>query len=362
MNDKEMRARIAALREQGKTDDEIIEQLAGSKWDARDIERVVVLPKPQTGGGPIIKVSGVSKHYKKVTALNNVTLDVAARGVTALLGPNGAGKTTLVRIMATLLPMTKGTVTAAGLDVVADSQKLRRIIGLAGQYAAVDEYLTARENLEMVGRLYHLGKSVAKKRADELIKQFDLSEAADRTLKTYSGGMRRRLDLAASIVAHPKILFLDEPTTGLDPRGRFAMWNIIRDLVDEGTTVVLTTQYLEEADQLADKVFVIDHGRIIAHGTPDELKRKVGGDILEIHLTKHSDAKQAGEMIKKFGDGNPHADPATGIVTLAVSGGASVLVNVVRELDGANLKLTDVMLRRPSLDDVFLKLTGHEAK
>ncbi len=360
--DQQLLKKIADLRNSGSSDEQIIESLTGTGWDARDIERIVVLPRPVKPGAPIINVRGVSKKYKKVTALDDVSLEINASGVTALLGPNGAGKTTLVRILATLLPVTNGNVTVAGLDLVRDAQKIRELIGLAGQYAAVDEYLTARENLEMVARLYHLTSAVAKTRATELIKLFDLSEAADRTLKTYSGGMRRRLDLAASIVAHPKILFLDEPTTGLDPRGRFAMWNIIRDLVDEGTTVVLTTQYLEEADQLADKVFVIDHGRIIAQGTPDELKHKVGGDILEIHLTQHSDAEQAAALIKKFGDGEPHVDASTGIVTIAASGGAAVLVNVVRELDGAKLKLTDVMLRRPSLDDVFLKLTGHEAK
>ena len=331
-------------------------------WQLQKTEEVDAAPRQAAAGESIITVSGVSKHYKKVKALENVSLEVRAGKVTALLGPNGAGKTTLVRILTTLLTPSSGNATAAGLDVVRDAQKLRGVIGLAGQYAAVDEFLTGRENLVLVGRLYHLSKPAATARASELLKQFDLEEAADRTLKTYSGGMRRRLDLAASIVIHPKILFLDEPTSGLDPRGRFALWSIIRDLVEDGTTVLLTTQYLEEADQLADTIFVIDHGKIIASGTPNELKSKVGGDILELHVTNHAEAAKAAALVKKHGDAEPHADSDTGVVTMAVSGGASILVDVVRELDAAKLHISDVMLRRPSLDDVFLKLTGHEAK
>ncbi|MFO0702814.1 MAG: ATP-binding cassette domain-containing protein [Candidatus Andersenbacteria bacterium] len=323
----------------------------------------IELERAKAAGAPIIAVKSASKLYgKKVTALDNVSLEVARGQVTALLGPNGAGKTTLVRTLTTLLEPTSGTAVAVGLDVVKDAQQLRSKIGLAGQYAAVDEFLTGRENLELVGRLYHLPKATAKTRADELLNQFDLVEAADRTLKTYSGGMRRRLDLAASLVNRPTILFLDEPTTGLDPRGRFALWNIIRDLVKDGTTVLLTTQYLEEADQLADTILVIDHGHIIARGTPNELKRQVGGDILELHLGTHADAPKAAALVKQYGDAEPHADSDTGIVTMAVSGGANVLVEAVRALDAAKLELNDVMLRRPSLDDVFMKLTGHEAK
>lgn len=348
-------------------DNNIERTLEGAGLSTREHEQdKVVATTPHGSNEPIISVRSVSKHYggrkKTLKALDNVSLEVKRGSVTALLGPNGAGKTTLVRIMTTLLAPTSGSVTAAGLDVVRDAQKLRAVIGLAGQSVAVDDFLTGRENLELVGRLYHLEKMATKKRAAELLKQFDLEEAADRTLKTYSGGMRRRLDLAASLVAHPQILFLDEPTSGLDPRGRFTLWNIIRDLVQAGTTVLLTTQYLEEADQLADLIFVIDHGRIIERGTAKELKRNVGGDILELHLTNHADATKAAELIRHFGDATPHADSETGIVTLAVSGGASVLVAAVRQLDGAQLHLADVMLRHPSLDDVFMKLTGHEAK
>jgi ABC-2 type transport system ATP-binding protein len=323
----------------------------------------IPMPSPNAN---IITVRNVSKFYKKVHALEDVSLEVRKGSVTALLGPNGAGKTTLVRAMTTLLKPDLGTITVAGHDVVRDAQKLRSIIGLAGQYAAVDGILTGRENLEMVGRLYRLSKSEAKTRATELLKAFDLEDAADRSLKTYSGGMRRRLDLAASIVLKPKVLFLDEPTTGLDPRSRFTMWSVIRDLVRDGTTVLLTTQYLEEADQLAGMIFVIDHGKIIAEGTPDELKRQVGGDILEIRVANHSDAVRVGEVIQNLGTteeaGEMKADIDTGIVTLPVSGGASVLVTALRDLDAAGLAISDIMLRRPSLDDVFMKLTGHVAE
>lgn len=317
---------------------------------------------PQSDTTSIIQVNGLSKAFAKVQALDQVSLSVKKGSVTALLGPNGAGKTTLVRILTTLLSPSAGSATIDGLDVIQDAQQLRSIIGLAGQYAAVDEFLTGRENLEMVGRLYQLSATAAKTRATELLIQFNLQDAANRPLKTYSGGMRRRLDLAASLVIKPKVLFLDEPTTGLDPRSRFALWNVIRDLVAGGTTVLLTTQYLEEADQLAHQIFVIDHGKIIAQGTPDELKKQVGGEVLELHVTNHQDAPKAAELITQFGSGEPVSDTSSGIVTMSTAGGASVLVDVVRQLDAANMKLLDITLRRPSLDDVFMKLTGHQAE
>jgi ABC-2 type transport system ATP-binding protein len=357
-----IKQKISEGRRQGLTDEQLKSRLSQEGWQVQEFEDFLLEPKRAAAptGQTIISVRGVSKTFgKKVKALESVTVDIQAGTVTALLGPNGAGKTTLVRILATLLQPTAGTATVAGLDTVTDAQKLRSVIGLAGQYAAVDETLTGKENLEMFGRLYHLSKRAAQARADELLRQFDLEKAAGRTLKTYSGGMRRRLDLAASLVIKPKVLFLDEPTTGLDPRSRFALWNVIRDLVSDGTTVLLTTQYMEEADQLADQIFVIDRGHIITKGTPNELKRQIGGEILELHMENHDDVTKASELIKKFGKDAPHADPATGIVTLPLTGGASALVSVVRELDNAKLKLVDVMLRRPSLDDVFLKLTGH---
>ena len=355
---------IHQAREHGMTNEQIVKALTDAGWHVNEIldvvlERAVPVPAPGAADQNIISVQGISKFYKQVKALDNVSLNVKRGGVTALLGPNGAGKTTLVRILTTLLAPSHGQATVDGLDVVKDAQALRSHIGLAGQYAAVDEILTGRENLVMVGQLYHLKTAEAKARSNQLLKQFELEEAADRPAKTYSGGMRRRLDLAASLIMHPKMLFLDEPTTGLDPRSRFSLWNIIRDLVAEGTTVLLTTQYLEEADQLANYIFVIDHGHIIAQGTADELKRQVGGDVLELHLINHQDAEQAAKTIKGFGSGQPQANIDNGIVTMPTNGGAKILVDVVRQLDNQQLKLADVILRRPSLDDVFMKLTGH---
>lgn len=360
----EVKQYIRGAINSGMSGKEVLEALTSVGWHIRDIGDVILELEREikSNGEEIISVHNISKSYGKVNALDDISLNVKRGAVTAVLGPNGAGKTTLVRILATLLMPTQGQATVAGLDVVRDAQKVRAIIGLAGQYAAVDEILSGRENLEMVGRLYHLNSSESRGRTNELLKQFELEDAADRPVKTYSGGMRRRLDLAASLVARPQILFLDEPTTGLDPRSRFTLWNIMRDLTESGTTIVLTTQYLEEADQLANQIFVIDHGRIIAEGTADELKHQVGGDVVELHMTNHRDADKAAESIRHFGKEEPQADNETGIVTMPADGGASVLTEIIRKLDTTGLNLSDVILRRASLDDVFLKLTGHKTE
>jgi ABC-2 type transport system ATP-binding protein len=350
---------------------QILEALRTAGWHVHDLANILLdhiespeAAAPETASGDsIITVRNVSKIFgKTVRALDNVSLDVKRGSVTALLGPNGAGKTTLVRILSTLLTPDHGTVRVAGFDVTRQAQELRSVIGLAGQYAAVDETLTGRENLVMVGRLYHMDQKTSEHRADELLRQFDLKDAADRVLKTYSGGMRRRLDLAASLVIRPQVLFLDEPTTGLDPRSRFAMWHVIRDLVQDGTTVLLTTQYLEEADQLAHYIFVIDHGRIIAQGTADELKKQVGGEVVEIHIADQARVEEVSSLIARFGTEIPRANTDTGIITMPVNGGAALLIEIVRELDTAAIKILDIVLRRPSLDDVFMKLTGHGAE
>jgi ABC-2 type transport system ATP-binding protein len=312
---------------------------------------------------PAIEAEGLVKVYKsrksEVRALDGVDLTVEEGTVLGLLGPNGAGKTTTVRILATLLKPDAGRATVAGFDVVGQAQQIRRAIGLSGQYAAVDENLTGRENLWMVGRLYQLPSAEARQRGDELLEQFDLVDARDRVVKTYSGGMRRRLDLAAALIGRPRLLFLDEPTTGLDPRSRLGMWDVIRGLVRGGTTLLLTTQYLEEADELADLIAVVDHGRIIARGTADELKAQVGGERIEVVVRHREEIPRASEILTRNGLGAASLDEHTRRLTVPAEGGAATLVAVVRELGEAGIEIDDVGIRRPTLDDVFLSLTGH---
>src|SRR5436309_5581459 len=276
---------------------------------------------------PAILAEGLKKYYGSVKALDGVDIAVPAGTVLGLLGPNGAGKTTAVRILTTLLHPDDGRAEVAGYDVVRDARALRSVIGLAGQYAAVDENLSGRENLELVGRLYHLPRAKTRQRAAELLERFDLAAAADRHVKTYSGGMRRRLDLAASLVADPQVLFLDEPTTGLDPAGRLDLWEVIEQLVAGGTTLLLTTQYLEEADRLADTIAVIDHGKVIATGTADELKTKAGGDVLELTVTSDRKVTTAVKALRELNSGEPHANRRTRRVTVPVQDGASVLTD-----------------------------------
>lgn len=309
-----------------------------------------------------IEVSGLAKNFGKVKALNGISFEVEKGTVVGLLGPNGSGKTTTVRILSTLLKPDGGSAKVSGFDVVSQDEDVRRLIGLTGQYAAVDEYLTGRENLELFGRLFHLSKMDAAKRAAELLERFDLSDAADRGIKGYSGGMRRRLDLAASLIGHPSVLFLDEPTTGLDPRSRLGMWEVIKDLVADGTTVLLTTQYLEEADQLASHIIVLDHGNVIAQGTSDQLKTSVGGDRIEVVLDQESQVAKATEILTALSSGQPLVDSMARRILIPVSGGSKAIVEAVRRLDEANILVDDISLRRPTLDDVFLSLTGHIAE
>ncbi len=310
----------------------------------------------------VIRARGLVKRYGSVTALAGLDLSVPEGTILGLLGPNGAGKTTVVRILTTLLDADEGTAEVAGIDVRADPQGVRERIGLSGQYAAVDEYLTGFENLDMIGRLYRLGRKASRARAHELLERFTLTDAADRPVKTYSGGMRRRLDLAGSLVAAPKVLFLDEPTTGLDPRSRTDMWEVIRELVASGTTLLLTTQYLEEADRLADDIVVIDHGRIIAQGTADQLKGKVGGERVELVVESAADVSTARQVLVGLSMGEVQVEQASRRLVAPVSGGAGVLLEVLRQLDAAGVAVLDVGLRRPTLDDVFLLLTGQSTE
>ncbi|HYC81183.1 MAG TPA: ATP-binding cassette domain-containing protein [Solirubrobacterales bacterium] len=311
-------------------------------------------------GDAAIEARGLVKSYGKVQALCGVDLSAPAGTVLGLLGPNGAGKTTAVRILTTLLPADGGEARVAGIDVMGEAAKLRSQIGLAGQYAAVDENLTGFENLDMVGRLYHLPKGEPARRAERLLENFDLADAGGRLVRTYSGGMRRRLDLAAALVAEPPVLFLDEPTTGLDPRSRLALWETIEGRVAEGTTVLLTTQYLDEADRLADRISVIDHGVVIAEGSSDELKDQVGGESLEVTLEHEADVEGAVAALTPLASAEPR--PEDGILRVPVSQRRGAVADAVRRLEQAGVGIDDISMRRPTLDDVFLELTGHAAE
>ena len=303
------------------------------------------------------------KTYRKgsVKALDGLSLDVTEGTVLSVLGPNGAGKTTTVRILATLLSPDSGRATVAGIDVIKNPEKVREVIGLSGQYAAVDETLTGWDNLVMFGQLYHLGKTKSVARANELLEKFSLTDSARRPIKTYSGGMRRRLDLAASLIVRPKVLFLDEPTTGLDPRGRQEMWGVIEELVKDGVTLLLTTQYLEEADQLADEIVVIDYGKVIARGTSDALKKQVGGERLEV-IVEQAQISAAVEILQRVSGATASIDEGLRKITAPVSSGSTALVEVLRAMDTSDIHPLDIALKRPSLDDVFMSLTGHAAE
>ena len=309
-----------------------------------------------------VEASGLTKRYGDVVALDGLDLSVPTGSVLGLLGPNGAGKTTAVSILTTLTAPDAGTARVAGVDVVREPQRVRSLIGLSGQYAAVDEHLTATENLEMIGCLYGMRRRAARQKANELIERFRLTEAANRPLKTFSGGMRRRIDLAGALLADPPVLFLDEPTTGLDPRSRGELWDVIRERVEAGTTVILTTQYLEEADQLAHEIVVIDHGRAIARGTSQELKRRTGGEHLDIHLALIGDLPRVEAILRPFAIGAVRIDEQDVLISIPVAKGVEALGSVMAELSTQNVAIADIALRRPTLDDVFMELTGRKTQ
>lgn len=355
---------IFQTKKAGMTSKEISSVLKGKGWDIHhfvDLIHSFYFHKEKKG---FISVNGVSKNYGDVRALEDIHLNINRGAIIALLGPNGAGKTTLIRIMTTLLKPDKGMVNIAGHDVIKEPHKVREIIGLAGQYASIDENLTGFENLNMIGRLYHLDKAEVQRRAIELLNDFDLLEAGSRIVKTYSGGMRRRLDLAASLISQPQVLFLDEPTAGLDPTSRQKLWEIIKNLSKNGTTVILTTQYLEEADNLADLIIVLDHGKIIAEGTADELKTSLGGDVLEFYIHNKEELDSAAKLIESLSQEAPQIEFDFGKITIPVKKGEGTLVavNAIRLFDEARVKIQDLVLRRPTLDDVFLALTGHRTE
>jgi len=314
------------------------------------------------GDGPPILVEGLVKLYGKARAVDGLDLVVEKGSVVAVLGPNGAGKTTLIRILATLAKPTSGRALVAGFDVAQHPAQVRRHIGIAGQSESIDEYLTGRQNLVMMGELSRLPRGEAKRRAANLLERFELGEAADRTTKTYSGGMRRKLDLAASLITHPPVLFLDEPTTGLDPRARMGMWQLIRELGEAGTTLLLTTQYLDEADQLAHQIAVVDQGKVIAWGTPDQLKAQVGGAVLEVTLPAAVDAEAAGHVLRLATSASVTVDERRHRLTLPATAETGQVTKVVRALDAGGVAVDDITVRRPALDDVFMTLTGHRAE
>ena len=309
-----------------------------------------------------VVANGLTKRYGDVVALDGLDLSVPTGTVLGLLGPNGAGKTTAVSVLTTLIAPDAGTARVAGVDVVKDPQRVRSLIGLSGQYAAVDEHLTATENLVMIGCLYGMRRKEALKRTNDLIERFRLTDSAHRPLKTFSGGMRRRIDLAGALLADPPVLFLDEPTTGLDPRSRGELWDAIRERVDAGTTVVLTTQYLEEADQLANEIVVIDHGRAIARGTSQELKRRIGGEHLDVHLAKAEDLARVETVLRGVAIGAIRTEVEEALISVPVAKGVEALGSVMAELTAQNVEIVDIGLRRPTLDDVFMELTGHRTQ